>query len=173
MDSAKLNDWLQVFGIFALVASLIFVGLQMKQDHEIAIANQYQIRFDSISDYLSSVIQSETAMRVQGKRALQRVLKSSGFPDSVKEWASDQPDDELAFWLIEAYRVNKSFDNHYYQYEAGFISEESWGAFRAELKRDLSREDLGHRHYFLMNPGVWRQSYREMMYKVIAEIDSE
>jgi len=35
MDSAKLNDWLQVIAIFALVASLIFVGLQMKQTQEI------------------------------------------------------------------------------------------------------------------------------------------
>lgn len=35
MDSAKLNDWLQVIGIFALVASLVFVGLQMKQTQEI------------------------------------------------------------------------------------------------------------------------------------------
>jgi hypothetical protein len=31
MDSAKLNDWMQVIGIFALVASLVFVGLQMKR----------------------------------------------------------------------------------------------------------------------------------------------
>ena len=38
MDSAKLNDWLQVVGIFALVASLIFVGLQMRQDRQIALA---------------------------------------------------------------------------------------------------------------------------------------
>jgi len=35
MDSAKLNDWLQVIGIFALVASLVFVGLQMRQTQEI------------------------------------------------------------------------------------------------------------------------------------------
>jgi len=37
MDSGKLNDWMQVVGIFALVASLIFVGLQMKQTKEIAL----------------------------------------------------------------------------------------------------------------------------------------
>ncbi len=36
MDSAKLNDWLQLVGIFALVASLIFVGLQLKQTQEAA-----------------------------------------------------------------------------------------------------------------------------------------
>ena len=37
MASAKLNDWMQVVGIFALVASLVFVGLQMKQAKEIAL----------------------------------------------------------------------------------------------------------------------------------------
>ena len=167
------KDIAEFLGIAAIVGSLLFVGLQLKQSQEIAIASQYNARFTAVSDYLSNVIQSEPAMRVFAKRTRLRLLKSSTIPDSVKEWASDQPDDELAFWLIEAYRVNKSFDNRYYQYEAGFISEESWGAFRAELKRDLSREDLGQRHYFLMNPGVWRQSYREMMYEVIAEIDSE
>ena len=41
MESAKLNDWMQVFGIFALVASLVFVGLQMKQEQQIAIADTY------------------------------------------------------------------------------------------------------------------------------------
>ena len=41
MDSTKLNDWMQVVGIFALVASLVFVGLQMKQEQEIAIADTY------------------------------------------------------------------------------------------------------------------------------------
>ncbi len=40
MDSAKLNDWIQVIGIFALVASLIFVGLQMRQAQRISFAEQ-------------------------------------------------------------------------------------------------------------------------------------
>ena len=38
MDSAKLNDWMQVVGIFALVASLVFVGLQMRQARDVAIS---------------------------------------------------------------------------------------------------------------------------------------
>jgi hypothetical protein len=37
MDSAKLHDWLQLVGIFALVGSLIFVGLQLKQTQEVAL----------------------------------------------------------------------------------------------------------------------------------------
>jgi hypothetical protein len=35
MDTQKLNDWMQVLGIFALVASLVFVGLQLQQDRHL------------------------------------------------------------------------------------------------------------------------------------------
>lgn len=38
MDSAKLHDWLQIVGLAAVVGSLIFVGLQLKQADEIAFA---------------------------------------------------------------------------------------------------------------------------------------
>ena len=38
MDSQRLHDWLQAIGIAAVVASLIFVGLQIKQSDEIALA---------------------------------------------------------------------------------------------------------------------------------------
>lgn len=32
MDSNKLNDWIQIVGIFALVASLLFVGVEVRQN---------------------------------------------------------------------------------------------------------------------------------------------
>lgn len=37
MNSKKLNDWLQLIGMAAVVASLIFVGMQIKQSDEIAM----------------------------------------------------------------------------------------------------------------------------------------
>ena len=41
MDAAKLNDWLQVIGFFGVIASLIFVGFEIKQAHEIALSEAY------------------------------------------------------------------------------------------------------------------------------------
>ena len=38
MNSAKLNDWLQIMGLAAVVGSLIFVGMQLKQAEDIAFA---------------------------------------------------------------------------------------------------------------------------------------
>ena len=49
MDSAKLNDWMQVVGIFALVISLIFVGLQMRQDRVLAAVESTRSRSDLVS----------------------------------------------------------------------------------------------------------------------------
>lgn len=36
MKSKKLNDWLQVIGLFGVIASLIFVGIQVRQTQVIA-----------------------------------------------------------------------------------------------------------------------------------------
>ena len=44
METSKLSDWLQVLGMFGVIASLVFVGLQMKQTHDIALSNIYQTR---------------------------------------------------------------------------------------------------------------------------------
>ena len=42
MKSMSGKDIAEFTGIAAIVASLVFVGLQLKQSQEIAIANQYQ-----------------------------------------------------------------------------------------------------------------------------------
>ncbi len=63
MDTAKLNDWMQVIGIFAVVASLIFVGLQMKQTQEIALSAAYQARASIVAEVLAANAAS-TAMIV-------------------------------------------------------------------------------------------------------------
>jgi hypothetical protein len=39
MDSRKLNDWLQILGIFGVMAGIAFVGLELRQDRRIALAS--------------------------------------------------------------------------------------------------------------------------------------
>ena len=69
MNSAKLNDWLQVFGIFALVASLIFVGLQIRQDRDIATIEAMSARSDAISN-LAELIGNNKAFNAYRIRPL-------------------------------------------------------------------------------------------------------
>ncbi len=42
MNKAGRKDWLQVIGVFGVIASLVFVGLQLRQSHEIALVAPYQ-----------------------------------------------------------------------------------------------------------------------------------
>jgi hypothetical protein len=110
VDSAKLNDWMQVVGIFALVASLVFVGLQMRQSQEIAIAGQFQNRTQTV---LSMI---ETQMEIG------YVPNGPGFRDRVNNKEVSAADIHTNQWLW----VN--YDNHYFQYQAGFMEESAWQA---------------------------------------------
>jgi len=65
MDSAKLNDWMQVIGFFALVASLIFVGLQIRQDQEIAIVEAVSHRFEN-AEALANLVHENSVIWTRG-----------------------------------------------------------------------------------------------------------
>jgi hypothetical protein len=65
MDSAKLNDWMQVIGFFALVASLIFVGLQIRQDQEIAIVEAVSHRFEN-AEALTNLVSENSVIWTRG-----------------------------------------------------------------------------------------------------------
>ena len=65
MDSAKLNDWMQVIGFFALVASLIFVGLQIRQDQEIAIVEAMSHRFEN-AEALANLVNENSDIWTRG-----------------------------------------------------------------------------------------------------------
>ncbi len=66
-DTAKINDWLQVIRMFGVISSLIFVGMQMKQEHEIALPNTYQTRSDATVESLISSISSPTFLSATSK----------------------------------------------------------------------------------------------------------
>jgi len=65
MDSAKLNDWMQVVGIFAVVASLVFVGLQMRQDRDIAVAQIWAMSDQSVTE-ISQMVADNRDLWVRG-----------------------------------------------------------------------------------------------------------
>ena len=65
MDSAKLKDWMQVIGFFELIASLIFVGLQIRQDQEIAIVEAVSHRFEN-AEALTNLVSENSIIWTRG-----------------------------------------------------------------------------------------------------------
>jgi len=154
MDSSKLNNWMQVIGIFALVASLIFVGLQMKQTHEIALSQAYQARASSVVETLMVMASNEHAMSAFSKGF-------AGQDDNVTD-----TEQSAGFWSL--YALVGLYENAYYQYEFGFLPENHWRAHRESLKTMMKINSFWRSTIRLLSPGL-----RPSFGKVIAEIDTE
>jgi hypothetical protein len=107
----KVNDWKDVaelVGIAAIVASLLFVGLQLKQSHEIALATQFQARAEATQNLHLTAIEADWLP----VRPLRNRISNDMSARDINVF--------LWLWI--------QYDNHYYQYQAGFLDESSWQA---------------------------------------------
>ncbi len=139
MGSAKISDWMQIIGIFALVASLIFVGLQMKQSQDIAIADQHQVRTAHVIEILSAQIQSDQALSSTAKRVSDGVI-SGLFPIAIKNLIDAEGAEAAAYQFLRYRSMTTMYDNALFQYESGFMTKEAWFAVRARWKSTLSKD---------------------------------
>jgi len=122
------RDLTEIIGFIAIVGSLIFVGLQLNQSQEIAIASQYQDRASTAVEYYGSQMQSE----------------------------------QVFFVML---------DNFHYQYSAGFMEEESWEAFRRQLRDELSRESTAA--YYQDYGLSLRISFEVLCDEILQEIEAD
>ena len=112
MDSTKLNDWLQVIGLFAVVASLIFVGLQMRQTDAIALSEIYQAR--ALAARENALMNTSNPVYLSGMTKL-------------LYWKQDELTAQEALAL--EYDVGSFLivaDNYLQQYQLGYLTEAYW-----------------------------------------------
>jgi hypothetical protein len=159
MNSAKLNDWLQVIGLFGVIGSLLFVGLQLKQEQEIAMSAAYQARSQQISDITTAWADNPAA-----RGAI--VKLQSGRAQEVT------PDEALALNFYESAVLN-AYENIHFQYLSGFVTEEHWAKSRAGLKNFLRSERSRSSFFNNWSGQDWRASFYELAEQLVAEIDSE
>ena len=113
VNTSKLRDWLEVIGLFSVVASLIFVGLQMRQTQKIALANHYEERADVQFGQLESNMENGYSI----------LAFEPGSPVNVFTKMTSE-DINYAYNLTLHFLY--SLDNNHFQYEAGFLPEEHW-----------------------------------------------
>ena len=160
MDSAKLNDWMQIVGMFAIVASLIFVGMEMRQAQKIALSGAYQARADSSMALRLAPLESEAAQSALAKRQQGKNAEELTPEELVVERR-----------LAQAHIVY--LDNMHYQYINGFLSEEQWQSNRKELIRFLGRNADMRRRMVESGCPVLRVSFCEEVRAAAARIDAE
>ena len=113
---------MQVVGIFALVASLIFVGLQMKQTQKIALAGQYQARSQATVDFFAARMESDYVNPNYMEQIGQEVT-----PQQIRH----RRNVDQIIWTI--------MDNNHFQYQQGFLTEESWLGYANFIRRLYER----------------------------------
>ncbi len=170
MDSAKLNDWMQVIGIFAVVASLIFVGLRMTQAQEIAIADQDQNRADAALSFYVARMQSDPALELTAIR-ISNSVEAGRVGTAVKHSLEDEGPQIVAMRHLH-YRSNITmFDNYHFQYEQGFLTEDAWLGFRRRLKEMLSIDVYAA--FYQQMETQFRSSFRQECAQILREIADE
>lgn len=112
----------------AIVGSLIFVGLQLKQSQEIAIAGQYQERYTTSVEYWSSYSQDTWFTNFTGQIELNNHPNAA----SIFSLAGDTPED-VGRALAFLQQLLSAFDNHHFQYVSGFMTEDGWLMQRGKL----------------------------------------
>ena len=148
VDTSKINEWLQVVGMFGVIASLIFVGLQMKQTQQIALSSTYQARSDASVEALVAAISSPEFLSASAK-----IYTNNSDALTMQEAVA---------WEYFLGAEMALFENNHLQYEMGFLSEEHWQRNFTELKckfeLPLNRQMM--RNWF----------YRDSFMNVIEEI---
>ena len=169
----KENSWkdiAELIGIAAIVASLIFVGLQMKQSQDIALAAQYQARTDTIVNLYSENKQHAIGAELWGNLMKTWPDDELGMSAAGEAIIRNMEPQQLAWVYYELSSQFRIHENHHYQYQAGFLDEESSRAFNSGLKAFLSSAPLavdiweGEKKSF-------RESFRIKVDSVIDEIE--
>lgn len=170
MKELKWRDVGEMVGLAAIVASLIFVGLQMKQSQEIAIAEQYQDRANAALEYMLWLADDES-MQQQLLVELELIYEAGEGGEAFRSEFETFGPETLAKEFVLARTALMVFDNYYRQFQLGTMDDESWAAFRYRLKQVLS-SGTG-RLAFSGNPQDWRRSFQELCFELITEIENE
>ena len=129
------KEIIEAIGILSIIASLIFVGLQLRLEGRLALADAYATRAESRMSTLRALLESETALR-ELAHYRQNNMSSNPIP---KSW--EIADDPI---LTESRRIRNELnvvqaDNILYQESLGFYNNRD--AMREFLQQLASRED--------------------------------
>jgi hypothetical protein len=120
------KEIIEVTGLIAVVASLIFVGVQLSFDRRVALADQYQRRTEMFVSTNLALIESDA-----WKETAIQSWESGSRP---RWWTQEIEDAAPEYYTPLHYQLNiltsrnlmTMYDNLYYQYTNGFLGEGYW-----------------------------------------------
>ena len=127
--SEKLQAWLQIIGLAGVIASLLFVGYELKQAREIAMAEVFASK--------TQISQAVALSMFNGDAWRKVTMQWPGVPEEVTQEEMRALLDGAALWLEVA-------DFNHHQYQLGLLTQEQWNTWLA----------IAHRRV-LVGPPAW------------------
>jgi len=172
MPKRNWKEIAELVGMAAIVASLIFVGYQLKQDREIAIAEAFQARAIA-----SAEAARDLAIDVNATRGMIRARYSVD-PDKpmpaglVPEDLADLPAMELIAASLHVLSSIFIWDNSHFQYTNGFLPENHWKRVRSTIEESL-RNDPVTRFALSQFSAQMRPEFRTEVAFIVEQLQSE
>ena len=164
------RDLAEIIGFTSIVASLVFVGMQLNQSQEIAIASQYQERASTAVEYYSSLMHDPQTAREKAAEIAALVDSGNASP-ALQALVESGSAESVGIWFYRHRVFFVMLDNFHYQYRSGFMAEESWDAFRRELRQQLSNDASAA--YYRDYGSNSRASFEGLCDEILLEIASE
>ena len=115
MKKLEINDFIQIAGMFGIIGSLIFVGLQMKQTQTIALGEQIQARNQMLLDSQLILLGDEHIGRELIDKSNIALLSPENLSEEVR-----------AVWRQIISVRGVTIQNAFQQYELGLLPEDVW-----------------------------------------------
>ena len=143
-----MKDTLELIGIAAIVGSLIFVGLQMRQTHEIALATLYQMRSDAAREVRTALVDARRTQDTFDKL-------SSGQQLTESDVRNIQSVIEIAL---------NHFENSHYLYTLGYLPAEHWEGDKNQIVGLVIENPIAYQR--------WKEIRHEFRESFAKEVDA-
>ncbi len=144
----------EVIGAAGVIASLVYLAMQIRQNTSMVAANTFQ----AISSTSSNLVMGLT----QTPELADSMLKAFNRPDELT-------DRERFFVDVYLRALTRNFENYYYQNQQGFLDDELWAGYSAALMELLNHE-FG-RSYWSRNKHVFGVTYARFVDSRLAKGD--
>ena len=109
MKKVSIDIWIQLIGMLGIFGGLVFVGLEMRQSQQFALAAQQTARMQVWTDMVNAFTESQI-----------------NYPEAIGDFNPESNIAHAALWI---------FENDYIQYNLGLMDENIWQAKMNPLRR--------------------------------------
>jgi hypothetical protein len=155
-------------GAAAIIASLVFVGMQLKLDRNVALAAQYAARSESLRQDLRTQMESDGFI-ASSIRAWESGERPSYWSEGLEEYSQSKnfTNADITYLLISARIRVLHMDNLYYQYKKDMLDEAFWIKQVASMKNDM--RDPVYKALYFNNP----RGIEGLLNEIVFELSNE